>query len=64
MHAADLLSHPSPADLARVRSAVRDRLEEASRRQGPEAVDRAAIAAIFHDVIHPRGGSDARSRAR
>jgi len=64
MNAADLLSHPTAHDLAHVRGALRARLDESLLRLGPEALDRDRIAAIFREVIHPRGGDDERRSAR
>lgn len=64
MQGTDFLTHPSTVDLAHVRAAVRDRLDDALRRLGPEAVDRNAIAAIFHDVLHPRGGPGGQTESR
>jgi hypothetical protein len=64
MHGSDLLSHPSPVDLVQVRTAVRERLDDAIRRLGEAAVDRSAIAAIFHDVIHPKGGPGGQNQPR
>jgi hypothetical protein len=64
MHGSDLLTHESPASLEQVRMAVRDRLDDALRRLGPAAVDRAAVAAIVHDVLHPRGGPGEKRQPR